>query len=694
MSADDETDWLVRAVAAAPAEVPPLHLVTALVVLVPDRSLVERAQSIVRPAGITLTDRAQEGLVATFGAGDGVVDAASSALALRDALPAARIVVITAPTEWAALAQAATLMKAALAGEILIDRATSDLLDAGFDLREAASGWVLLGRRAAKTPATELVATEPLARAHRRLRFADAAVEAHYRSWYDRQSLPLIRIAQVVSIVFTLLSVAAIRFISPSTWPEAAATAMGAILVAVLTIACTHKPRLTGWILPIAAFSALVNGLANVVLYAWCVDLPKAPGVAAAVTWISILFGAALYRLRPEWTLAATVPFVLLMQSITTSRFHAGRLDSHQLTQHSFTLWLTLAVGVIVSVALDLDSRRAYRRARIIELQRQAIERLQQAELERQQAERARDPQEAVARLAEGPRQPARLSVGERVDERYRIVRTLGAGAMGQVHEVERLSDGQRLALKTITCGCDRTSLARFAREGQIAAALDHPNLVPVLDLGVTASGMLYLVMELVTGSSLEAARGQFGDRRWALPVLRQIAEALVAIHARGILHRDLKPSNILLDGERVKVADFGLAGLVDSTLISEADTLDPNSPLASDADLTRTGAIMGTPRYMAPELAHGARAAGPSADVFSLGVVAYELLSNQRPFEVSPALERLKGHPAPTPRPIAEAQPDLPRDLASLVDACLRETPEARPSAEVIAGAIGRMLA
>lgn len=691
---DDETDWLVRAVAAAPAEAPPVRLVTALVVLVPDRSMVQRAQSLVRPAGVTLTDRAQEGLVATFGAADGVVDAASSALALRDALPAARIVVISAPSERVALAQAAALMQAALAGEIRIDRATCDLLDAGFDLLEAPSGWVLVGRRAAKTPAAELVATEPLALARRRLRFADAAVEADYRSWYDRQSRPMIRIAQIVSIVFTLLSLVTIHFISPATWPQAAATAMGNVLVAVLTIACTHQPRLIGWILPITAFSALVNGLANIVLYAWCFDLPKAPGVAAAVTWVSILFGAALYRLRPGWTLAATVPFVGLMQSITTSGFLSGRLDSNQVTQHSFTLWLTLIAGVIVSVALDRDSRRAFRRARIIELQRQVIERLQQAELDRQAAERARDPAEAVARLAEGPRLPARLSAGERVDERYRIVRTLGAGAMGQVHEVERLSDGQRLALKTITCGCDRTSLARFAREGQIAAALDHPNLVPVLDLGVTASGMLYLVMELVTGSSLEAARGQYGDRRWALPLLLQIAEALVAIHARGILHRDLKPSNILLDGERVKVADFGLAGLVDSTLVSEADTLDPNSPLASDADLTRTGAIMGTPRYMAPELAHGARAAGPSADVFSLGVVAYELLSNQRPFDVSPALERLKGHPAPTPRPIAQARPDLPHELASLIDACLHESPDARPSAEVIAGAIGRMLA
>jgi hypothetical protein len=159
---------------------------------------------------------------------------------------------------------------------------------------------------------------------------------------------------------------------------------------------------------------------------------------------------------------------------------------------------------------------------------------------------------------------------------------------------------------------------------------------VPVLDLGVTQSGMLYLVMELVAGSSLAAARARYGDQRWVLLVLFQIAEALVAMHARGIIHRDLKPSNILLDGDRVKVADFGLAGLTDSALVGEADTIDPDSPLANSPDLTRTGAILGTPLYMAPELAGGARAAGPTADVFSLGVVAYELFSSQAPFAAS----------------------------------------------------------
>ena len=220
---------------------------------------------------------------------------------------------------------------------------------------------------------------------------------------------------------------------------------------------------------------------------------------------------------------------------------------------------------------------------------------------------------------------------------------------MGEVHEVERLTDGRRLALKTITGNAKRESLARFAREAQVAAELDHPNVVATLDIGVTRSGTLFLVMELVTGASLAAARTRYGDVPWAIPVLQQIATALAAMHAQGIVHRDLKPSNVLVDGNTVKVADFGLAGLVNQSDV--AATLSPAEAAAVSPALTRTGAIMGTPIYMAPELAGGARAAGPSADIFSFGVVAYELLARQLPHTAPPVLERLSGQLRRQPR-------------------------------------------
>jgi serine/threonine-protein kinase len=216
----------------------------------------------------------------------------------------------------------------------------------------------------------------------------------------------------------------------------------------------------------------------------------------------------------------------------------------------------------------------------------------------------------------------------------------LGAGGMGAVYRVERVSDGRALALKVLRRTADPEALARFAREAQIAAQVDHANVVRVLDVDVTRSGMLFLVMELVEGPTLAEERARYGDAGWAVPVLRQIAAALQAMHERGIVHRDLKPSNVLVDATTVKVADFGIASLVDPAPDEErADHA--TTWLANRADITHPGMIMGTPLYMAPELYQGAQAAVPGSDVFSWGVVAYELLANRLPYTSCPVTER-----------------------------------------------------
>jgi serine/threonine protein kinase len=259
---------------------------------------------------------------------------------------------------------------------------------------------------------------------------------------------------------------------------------------------------------------------------------------------------------------------------------------------------------------------------------------------------------------------------------------------MGQVYEVERLTDGGRLALKVLNGVATSDALARFAREAQIAAELEHPNVVSVLDVGVSRSGMLFLVMELVHGASLSAERSRYGDTPWAVSIVHQIARALAAMHARGIIHRDLKPANILLDGGTAKVADFGLASLTTRASVIE-------TPVAVDVaspELTRTGAIMGTPLYMAPELVQGAREAAPSSDVFSLGVVAYQLFARDLPHSASPVLERLNGRAPPPPKQLAEARPDLPVELCSLIDQCLAETPSSRPPAREIVSTLDRI--
>ena len=280
------------------------------------------------------------------------------------------------------------------------------------------------------------------------------------------------------------------------------------------------------------------------------------------------------------------------------------------------------------------------------------------------------------------------LSPGERLDDRYQVVRRVGEGGAGIVYEVRRTSDGARLALKLLRGAADATDMARFAREAQLISKLDHPNVVRIVDVNVSATGFFYLVVEFVEGLSLQQHRTRFGEQRWALTVLRQMAEGLAAIHAQGIVHRDLKPANVLItqDGTdpAVKIADFGIAATTRAAMndvtITHTDTLDPSS------DLTTTGAWMGTPRYMAPELADGAKKADRATDVFSFGLIAYELFTGKFPYEGSAALQRLKGHEYVAPRPVRSSCPGLDAAIADMVDRCVAESPMARPDARTIA--------
>jgi hypothetical protein len=352
----------------------------------------------------------------------------------------------------------------------------------------------------------------------------------------------------------------------------------------------------------------------------------------------------------------------------------------------------TLMVGVATVIAIYVPRRMVAFLRRVVDESEARVREVQvlNEELRRQIGDRAAQLAEALARL-ESPllSAPRLLEPGALVEDRYKVVRPLGSGGMGVVSEVERLADGKRLALKMLSRLGDRDSLSRFAREAQIAAQLDHPNVVGVLDVDVARSGLLFLVMELVPGKTAEGERERFGDARWAVPLLRQVASALAAVHARGIVHRDLKPSNILIDeAGRAKVADFGIASLFDG------DTLDP--PRASDSTpqgglgrLTRTGSILGTPCYMAPELTQGARRATPASDVFSLGVVAFELLTGRLPHATSPVIEQLAGRVAPQPVGLAELRADLPPLLVQLVDRCLLEEPEHRPTSAAISATL-----
>lgn len=680
----DETDSLMRAVAAVPSVEPPARQVTTIAISsVDDPVAIARLPQLTAPFRAELVSRPDSAFL-TFAGADSATRAASCALMLHDAFPRARMAIATGQT--ASIDRALGLLVSGNeAIAIHIDAATADLVERSFELKRSATGGVLFGSRTASS-GSALVDTSALETSRSGLRFVSRNTEAAYRDWHRAKAIRFTRLGGYLALLSWTASLVGIHIARPESFGATAKLAPPSILLIIAAIAISFRRRLLHWMLRTAALASAVSGLSSLAV-CWLALSMVEFGIMG--TLLCSFFAFAILRLLPVQAGLAAAPYFLCTEWMLVDVFAADRLDWSALVLYSVVLWFTFLAGLIACVTVDLVNRGAYRQERIVEAQREIIDRMQRRELQRQVAERSRGLSEALSRLTDTPRTTTRFAPGDIVEERYRIVRAIGRGGMGQVHEIERLTDGRRLALKTLTGVAHREALARFAREAQVAAELDHPNVVAALDIGVTRSGTLFLVMELVTGTSLAAERNRFADAQWALPVLLQVARALAAMHARGIVHRDLKPSNILIDGSNVKVADFGLAGLIDQAPLAETrDAVAPTAPA-----LTQTGAIMGTPLYMAPELVEGARAAGPSADIFSLGVVAYELLANELPFGAPPILERLGGRSAPKPKSLALTRPTLPPELCALVDSCLVEAPSARPSGELIAATLERLL-
>jgi serine/threonine-protein kinase len=263
------------------------------------------------------------------------------------------------------------------------------------------------------------------------------------------------------------------------------------------------------------------------------------------------------------------------------------------------------------------------------------------------------------------------LRPGLLLAEKFRIDRALGEGGMGVVYAATDVRLGRPVAVKVIRQGRARRpeSRARFAREARVMASLRSRHAVTVYDVGELDDGNPYLVQELVEGESLaERQRRDPLDDSAACAAVADACAALAEAHAAGIVHRDVKPENLLLTvdtdgGAIVKVADFGLA--------LEDD----------DERLTRTGALVGTARYMAPEQVEAARATDKT-DVWALGVVLYELLARRAPFEGATPADLLANIATAEAIPIRIFRSDLPAALADAIDASLKRAGDARPSA------------
>jgi len=257
----------------------------------------------------------------------------------------------------------------------------------------------------------------------------------------------------------------------------------------------------------------------------------------------------------------------------------------------------------------------------------------------------------------------------------YRILRQLGAGGMGEVYEAEDARLGRKVALKLLPeqTARDPRRRERFEREAKAIAALNHPNIVTIYSVE-EAEGIVFITMELVEGQTLRQALPRSGlSLDGILKVAVPLADAVAAAHQQGITHRDLKPENILVgrDG-KVKVLDFGLAKV--EAVFGEAGE---GSRLPTRA-LTEEGRIVGTVAYMSPEQAEG-KAVDPRSDVFTLGIILYEMSTGGRPFRGDTAISVMSSILKDNPLPVTQVNTNLPRDVARIVNRCLMKDPARR---------------
>jgi len=275
------------------------------------------------------------------------------------------------------------------------------------------------------------------------------------------------------------------------------------------------------------------------------------------------------------------------------------------------------------------------------------------------------------------------LRPGDIIDSKYRIVRLIGEGGMGSVHEGENVRIKRRVAIKVLhkQAANNEAALLRFEREAQAAGHIGSDHILEVLDLGVLADGDRYMVMEFLDGEPLSSRIRSVGSMipQQLVPLLRQALSGLEAAHRAGIIHRDLKPDNIFIVREKagktdfVKLIDFGISKF---------------NVLGGDMAMTSTGAVMGTPYYMSPEQAKGSRSVDARSDVYSMGVIAFEALTGQVPFDGSTFNELMFKIVLAEPPQLKLMRPDVDPAFVAIVEKMMAREPDARyaTSKEVMA--------
>ena len=533
----------------------------------------------------------------------------------------------------------------------------------------------------------------------------DAPLDSGVRAEFERELadtnrrrllvlLPFMMVAHAIHAAIFHVSTAERAELAPHIvrWRDGVAAAHGATLLVagMLAVALWRfgKGRAGRWLGPATAATYLIHGAVVAGIDQLSVN-SVTPFVGYCVgAAVVVYFTPAVALLVYAVGLATFVPAVVLMQPSASTRLAE--------LPNGFTAFLSVVMAWVLYVA----RRRDFLQRRTIDEQRAALAELNVG-LERRVGEqvaeivqRAREVEElnaqlsakvrerstelsiALAKLAEQNTDRA-VPAGLVLGDRFEIQDMLGAGGMGAVYSGIDRTNRARVAVKVIRASTSQEldALRRFIREAGTAARIDHPAVVRMIHVDVSDDGMLFQAQELVDGITLQH-RLRSG-RRWEPGVIARLAsvlcEALAAAHAVGVVHRDVKPSNVMLTSAApgLKLLDFGISKLYDDA--------------HEDDGATRTGTILGTPAYMAPEQVDGARRVADRADVYAVGIILFLMLTGHLPFEEITRRAPLRGALRDAPD-VRSLHAEAPVALADLVARCLERDPEDRPSARELA--------
>ena len=510
------------------------------------------------------------------------------------------------------------------------------------------------------------------------LRFA-GKLEDEFAEEYSARTLTQVRGALVLGLVLYTVFGILDTWIAPAQRPTLwliRYAIVGPLLA--LVIGLTYHPSFKRYREPVVSAVVLVAALGIIAMTA----IIPAPGnyLYYAGLLLVIVYTFTLVRL--------SLPFSMGISAVTIVAYLVVALSMSEtppelIVNNMFFLGSTVVIGFSANYSMSRYARTVFLQRRLIEAHTaQLQEKNEELLAKNQMLAESRAATIRTARRSELIFSALSETLpGTVLDEKYRLAEKIGSGNFGTVYRGEHIFLHHPVAVKVFRPAIGRLALEgidRFRLEGISACRINHPNAVTVLDFDVSAGSLAYLVMELLNGRSLAdelRAEGRISPTRCA-DVAACVCDALAEAHGAGIVHRDIKPSNVFLhhnhSEQLVKVIDFGIAKLTDASAESDLQVS------------TVAGMFIGTPAYMAPERFVGDQYDG-RADVYSVGVMMYEMLSGHVPFEVGNAgrWALAKKHIVEEPASLTARNADVAPEMEAIVFDALAKTPDKRPTAQ-----------